>query len=148
MPEQDDIGYGRPPKASRFRKGKSGNPLGRPRKDEAVAKEFLTILNEKVKIRESGEEKKISKRRAIIMQLVNKAMSGDVRAIKILEPYLHIPKEGIVDTRSVKEMTDQELDELIFYGIPRNWGPIVKKGKEAKTEKPKSDEPKKDDHLS
>ena len=30
--EAYEIGYGKPPKATRFQKGKSGNPSGRPKK--------------------------------------------------------------------------------------------------------------------
>src|SRR5205807_1912426 len=29
-----DVGFGKPPKASRFRAGQSGNPLGRPKRSE------------------------------------------------------------------------------------------------------------------
>ena len=32
-----EVGYGRPPKASQFKKGKSGNPRGRPKKDPSIA---------------------------------------------------------------------------------------------------------------
>lgn len=36
--DDEPIGYGRPPKYMRFRKGQSGNPKGRPRKKPATAK--------------------------------------------------------------------------------------------------------------
>ncbi len=32
MKDEDEIGYGKPPVATQFSKGKSGNPKGRPRK--------------------------------------------------------------------------------------------------------------------
>jgi Family of unknown function (DUF5681) len=79
-----DVGYGKPPNSTRFRKGQSGNPKGRPR----GAKNFSTILAEELQqpvvVRENGRQKAISKLRASIKQLVNKAASGEPRAIKAL----------------------------------------------------------------
>ena len=79
-----EVGFGKPPKSTRFRKGQSGNPSGRPRD----AKNFATILDEELEqeviVRENGRQKTISKLRASIKQLVNKAASGDHRAIKAL----------------------------------------------------------------
>ncbi len=37
MKDEDEIGYGKPPVATQFSKGKSGNPKGRPRKQELCA---------------------------------------------------------------------------------------------------------------
>ena len=36
-----EVGYGKPPQASRFRKGQSGNPGGRPRKKKAPPTEII-----------------------------------------------------------------------------------------------------------
>ena len=79
-----EVGYGKPPLHTRFQKGKSGNPKGRPR----GAKNFTTLLeealNEPVTVTENGGRRKVSKRQAIVTQLVNRSASADFRAIKIL----------------------------------------------------------------
>lgn len=79
-----EVGYCKPPRHTRFVKGQSGNPRGRP----AGAKNFATLLddalNEPVIVTENGGRRKLSKRRAIITQLVNRSATADFRAIKLL----------------------------------------------------------------
>ena len=71
-----DVGYPKPPRHTRFTKGQSGNPRGRP----PGAKN----LNETVIVSENGGRRKVTKRQAIITQLVNRSATADFRAIKIL----------------------------------------------------------------
>ena len=79
-----EVGYGKPPRHTRFAKGQSGNPRGRP----SGAKNFTTLLsealNEPVIVTEHGGRRKVSKRQAIVTQLVNRSATADFRAIKIL----------------------------------------------------------------
>jgi hypothetical protein len=58
---QDGVGYGRPPVHSRFKKGQSGNPKGRPRGRRSVASILHKILGEKVSVREGDKVWLISK---------------------------------------------------------------------------------------
>ena len=82
MPEDDEVGYGKPPKASRFKKGTSGNPAGRPKGVKNMHTLLLMILREKVTVIEGRKQKTISRLEAILRQLSNKAMSGDLRAMR------------------------------------------------------------------
>ncbi len=45
-PCDDPVGYGRPPKASQFKKGQSGNPLGRPPKSRGHKAIAARVFNE------------------------------------------------------------------------------------------------------
>jgi len=84
-PEPDtSVGYGTPPKSTRFKKGVSGNPKGRPKGSRNVAAVFAKTLREKVVINEHGQRKTISKLEAAVEQFVNKAASGDLRALQML----------------------------------------------------------------
>jgi hypothetical protein len=79
-----EIGYGRPPHHTRFKKGWSGNPKGRPGGAKNLSTVLSEALNERVIIADNGGRRKISKRQAIIKQIVNQAAKGDWRAAKLL----------------------------------------------------------------
>jgi hypothetical protein len=72
------VGYGKPPLYTRFRRGHSGNPSGRPRGSRSTGALLREILQTKVKVNKSG--KMMSKREVIITQQVNKAVAGDRQA--------------------------------------------------------------------
>ena len=79
-----EVGYGKPPRHSRFKKGSSGNPKGRPRGSKNSTTLLNEALDEPVVVSENGRRKTITKKEAIIKQIVNKAASGDHRAIQLL----------------------------------------------------------------
>ena len=78
------VGYGKPPLHSRFRKGRSGNPNGRPRGRKNMSTLLSDALNGSVVVVENGRRKKITKREAIVTQLVNKSASADLKATQIV----------------------------------------------------------------
>jgi uncharacterized protein DUF5681 len=78
------VGYGKPPRHSRFKKGSSGNPKGRPRDSKNAATLLNEALSEQVVISENGRRRTITKKEAIVTQIVNKAASGVHRAIQLL----------------------------------------------------------------
>lgn len=67
---------------TRFRKGQSGNPRGpRPKNLPAL---LVAALNEPVIVTTAGESRRITKREAVIAQLVDKSAGADLRATKML----------------------------------------------------------------
>jgi Family of unknown function (DUF5681) len=78
------VGYGKPPQHTRFHQGQSGNPRGRPKGSRNLSTLMAKALNEPVVISENGKRKRITKREAVLKQLVNKAASGDAKAIQLL----------------------------------------------------------------
>jgi Family of unknown function (DUF5681) len=93
-----EVGYGKPPDHTRFKRGQSGNPRGRPSGSKNLSTLLGEALSEHVIVAENGRRRKITKRQAIITQLVNRSAQADLRAIKIL---LDIQRE--IETRSNPE---------------------------------------------
>ena len=80
----DEIGYGKPPKHSRFAKGQSGNPKGRPKGAKNIKTALEYELKAKVTLKEGDKVKTVTKTQAFAKTVVNKALSGDPRAAHIL----------------------------------------------------------------
>lgn len=80
----DPTGYGKPPRATRFQKGHSGNPAGRPKGRLNVATVFQQALSATVMVNEGGRRVPRSKLDVALTQLVNQAVSGDLQAIRMV----------------------------------------------------------------
>ena len=91
-----EVGYGKPPKATQFKKGQSGNPRGRPKGARSVAKLLDDALSQEVAVTTGGQTTRVTKREALILSLVTKAIKGDMRAaaqtLKLIEAYEEQPK--------------------------------------------------------
>jgi hypothetical protein len=79
-----EVGYGRPPRAARFRPGQSGNPRGRPKSARGLGALVAKALDEKVEAQENGRRRRITKLEAAVTQLVNRAANGDQRATQFV----------------------------------------------------------------
>jgi Family of unknown function (DUF5681) len=74
------VGYRRPPRHTRFEKGRSGNPNGRPQ-GAANAKTIVSrAINERVRIREGETERAMTKLEAMLQGHLVKAIKGDARS--------------------------------------------------------------------
>jgi hypothetical protein len=78
------VGFGRPPRHTRFRPGVSGNPSGRPKGAKNLTTLVHEALNDPVLVAENGRRRKVSKREAIIKQLINRATQGDHKSTQML----------------------------------------------------------------
>lgn len=79
-----EVGYGRPPKATQFQKGRSGNPKGRPRGSRNVSTLVQQAMGEMVAINQNGRRRKVSKLEAAFIQQANKAAGGDLKAVQLM----------------------------------------------------------------
>jgi hypothetical protein len=71
------IGRGNPPRHTRFAKGRSGNPKGRPKGRRNLMSIMMDAARDQVTAMIAGKQRKISKIQATAMQLATKAAGGD-----------------------------------------------------------------------
>lgn len=86
MPRSDErIGYRRPPSATRFQPGRSGNPKGRPKRTPSFIEDVIDELNRPHRL---NTRETVTRQRAIAIALVAKAIEGDTRAVGVLMRFM------------------------------------------------------------
>lgn len=117
MADHDDsyeIGYRKPPAETRFTKGQSGNPKGRPKGTKNLATLLIKVAQERVRVTISGRVRTMTKLEAILLQLANKAMSGDDRAAKEILHLLSLFEES---QQSLPAVVQDEKDYAVLKNI-------------------------------
>ena len=122
MPKDYDIGYGKAPEEKRFKQGKSGNPQGRPKGSKNTYTLLNDILNQKIVVSEGDEKIKISKKMAMLTQLVNKGVKGDIKAISALLPHLLIADLKEEERHQIRELLNQDDQSIIANYLSRHHG--------------------------
>jgi hypothetical protein len=120
MPPVDEkyyeVGYGKPPRQTRFEPGRSGNPRGRPTGSRNLSSLLSRALDEPVIVVENGRRRRIAKRQAIVTQFVNRSAKGDLKAIQILLTMLR-DLEGRTDPGFADPDKVIEADQAIIRRI-------------------------------
>jgi hypothetical protein len=106
--ESYDVGFGKPPKHSRFPKGVSGNCKGRPRGKRNIATVLTEILGEKIVIDENGVRRTVTKLEAALIKLVNQAASGDPVALRLMTALVRSVDEGTIEP-APKQLSQDDL---------------------------------------
>jgi hypothetical protein len=109
---EDQVGYKKPPKASQFQKGSSGNPSGRPREALGVPELLAKVVKQKVLTQGKHGPKSMTKIEASFTQLVNKAAGGDLKALKLLTD-LVIRFPELVKQGDMKTMESSVREKLL-----------------------------------
>lgn len=75
-----EVGYGKPPRATRFKPGQSGNPAGRSKGSRNLATLVQEELSRAIPITIDGRRQTQPKGRVLARLQVDKALKGDTRA--------------------------------------------------------------------
>lgn len=118
--QDSDVGYGRPPKASQFKPGQSGNPNGRPRGAKTrrfagggylLQDTLVAEMERMIPIREGGQEMSISQIQAVVRQVFVKSMQGNMRAAELLLKHAALIQQ--MEQRRNERFLDQVLTHKV-----------------------------------
>jgi hypothetical protein len=119
----ESVGYGRPPQATRFKPGHSGNPKGRPKGSRNVRSELTDLLRGKVTVNDGGRRRNVTRIAAVVYSQWLRAVKGDERATQALIKFaetlgLFEKSEASVPLRwwtdeMIEQLNDEELDQFI-----------------------------------
>lgn len=77
-----DVGFGKPPRESQFKKGYSGNPRGRPKKPSSDSMAAIEILTAPLTFKSGGRSHTMTPFEISTRKTLEKAMKNDPRAIR------------------------------------------------------------------
>jgi uncharacterized protein DUF5681 len=128
MSTNDDAagGYGRPPKGTRFRPGRSGNAKGRPKGVRNLKTDLASILQKRVAIREDGELRQVTRQEAMLLTLYSKAVQGDTKASSQL--LTMVTKTEAQDAAPSQPDVVTDNDRAIVEDFMRRNLPVKKEG--------------------
>jgi hypothetical protein len=113
-----EIGYGKPPRHTRFKPGQSGNPRGRSKGTRNLKTDLAEELAERIAISEGGRRRAVSKQRGMLKQLMAKALKGDVRAANTVLGLV----ERLLDARADTDTALPAQDQAIISEFVRRHG--------------------------
>jgi hypothetical protein len=113
-PDEDGVGYGRPPVSRRFGQP-DGNARGRgkPKGSRNVSTRAAEALSAQISVKEGGRVRKMSKLDAGLTQLANQAASGDLKAIQLVLSLAH-GLEAKADAQSPPTMPLTQADRRVL----------------------------------
>ena len=115
-----EIGYGKPPKKTRFPKGVSGNPSGGRKKPATMPEILREGLEKTIEVVENGQRKTITKMEAVVNQLIDKSIVGDMTASRLLLMFAQVLSES--PSTSAAEL--EELDKRVLQSLFERYSPV------------------------
>ena len=116
MPDNRDsdyqVGYGKPPQHTRFKKGESGNPTGRPKGSKNLTTLLEKELKQRVVVTENGRRRSITKQEAMVKHLVNKAVSGDRPLMQLLLDEIRLLEARVAESPSGANLNEDDREVM------------------------------------
>jgi hypothetical protein len=113
-----DVGYMNPPEHTRYKRGKSGNPRGRPRKREDLNTVLQRVLNRKIRVKDN--DRKLPIRDALIWKLRELALQGDKQALALQRRIIEQAGLAQTDAYDPAEIKERILKSFEKMGVKVN----------------------------
>ncbi len=121
-------GYKKPPMHSQWKKGQSGNPSGKPKKEPSLNAKLKNLAAKEIVVTENGKKVSMTQDEAMLVAVLMKAMKGDMAAVKFVFEQLGAGEEALLSPPAMKlgpedmevlnnritwlEIRDKELAEI------------------------------------
>jgi Family of unknown function (DUF5681)/ParB/Sulfiredoxin domain len=123
--ETNAVGYGRPPRHTQFKPGRSGNPKGRPKGCQNIRSQLVKVFTDPVVVNVGGKRRRIPAVVAVQLVLFQQALNGNSQAMQLL--FKTVKEYGILDATELntcscrngpsdeylRRLSDATLDELM-----------------------------------
>jgi Family of unknown function (DUF5681) len=118
-----EVGYGRPPIATRFAAGNRANPNGRPRGSRSVGAILQDIMRQKIAVSEHGKTRRISTLKGTLRRLANDAIRGDLASVKLLISLVDRYADSTVAASRLNDLLAEDRAILARYlpALPPNY---------------------------
>ena len=112
-----EVGYGKPPQASRFKPGTSGNPKGRRKETQNFSTYLRQELAASVAVNKDGKSYRMPKVQLIATQLVTSAIKGNLKSIETLMKLAGIMNtpDGSAEAGTSHALSAQEAKMMTDY---------------------------------
>src|SRR3954447_26062308 len=121
--EDYEVGYKKPPRNTQFRKGKSGNPAGRPKRAVNVQASLIKTLSEPVIVRIDGKPTKMSSLDAGLLNLRTNMLKGDPKAFAILVKMMAAADMIKLQQESETDLSINREDQRMLDELCARYGP-------------------------
>ncbi|MGZ9117031.1 MAG: DUF5681 domain-containing protein [Methylocystis sp.] len=108
--DDDKVGYGKPPKASRFKPGRSGNAMGRPRSNGKADDSIGRLARKKIKTR-NGQTIPLTE--GVWSAQAQKALQGDVRSAQMLLDAIATYERAAAEPRDDLSKEDRKIFDRV-----------------------------------
>ncbi|MGE0409899.1 MAG: DUF5681 domain-containing protein [Amphiplicatus sp.] len=117
-----EVGYGKPPRRTQFKKGQSGNPKGRPKGKRNLKTDVRETLQLPVSITENGRKRKVSTQTAVLLRLREKALQADAKAIDriVALAHVHNNEEFVEEASEALSSDDAMILDLFAQRLMRD----------------------------
>jgi Family of unknown function (DUF5681) len=111
--DDNDVGYGKPPRSNQFKPGESGNPKGRPKGAKSEATILHDLLQHKISLNERGKSRKITIHEGILRRIIEDCLKGDTKSAAFVLNRHHAMTSGEPIESGLSEDDEAVLDAYL-----------------------------------